>query len=150
MWVFFSWALKIYGSTITFDIAGIKTRFLMNLVQYSSPTIVFIAINYLIIFMQLQFNDKSKKLVNFLGKGSFAVFILNNDRFLYDKIIYNFFKIQVTSNCLNIFMSVTIYAFLFTIGCTLIDYIRRSIFRVCRIDKLAKAVDNTLQKIISK
>lgn len=109
-------------------------------VSYISPTILGMAICYLIIFSRIKVNNFFKKIAVFITPSVFSIYILNYF-FLYDR-----FQYLRNSNPLRIILTILIFDFIFAFIIIAIDKIRLYLFELLRINKLAKNIEKRILK----
>lgn len=137
---------KIYG------IENINSRILDRnlLISYISPTILLSAILYIIAFSKVKFNNIIKIIIKFLAPGTFAIYILNSQKFIWDYIMRDTFVFLYESSLIKIFIFIVGFSLMFALIAMLIDRIRMVIFKLCRIDKLSKKIEEILDKTVDK
>ena len=124
----FCW--KTFGVSISF--AGIQISQDI-LVSYTSPTIVGMSVCYLLLAKQIHVNDKIGKILAFLGRGSFAVYLINDHRYIRQKFLSNRFVDWAQTSTILMITYLIVYAILFTFGAIIIDNCRHII--LCQIGK---------------
>lgn len=136
---FITYLLKIYGLEIP-----------INLVSYTSPTILGIAILYIIIFSKIKLNVFSKKLVKFAAPSAFTIYILNNHRLIWKYIMKDLFINLSNQPIIKIFIFIMGFSSLFVICSILIDKIRRLIFNKLHINVFVDKINNLLDILLNK
>ena len=138
---------RMYG--FNFKILDISVTTGM-LVSYTSPAILIVSILHVILFSRLKFNNICEKIIKFMAPSAFAVYILNNNKFVWNYIMKDLFVFLAKQSLKKICVYVFGFAFIFVIGSILVDKIRLFLFKICKIDKLADAIEKLLKKIITK
>lgn len=138
---------KIYG----FEFSIFKISITKNLlVSYLSPTVLGVAILYLIIFSKIKFKNINKKIVKFLAPSAFAIYILNNHRIIWEYVIKGMFTNLCTQSIMKIFVYVFAFSIIFVILSILIDKIRLLLFKIFNIKKLTQKMADLLNNIVDK
>lgn len=144
---FITYIYKIYGLEITKLNVSITKALL---VSYTSPTILGIAILYIIGFSKINFNNVLKKLIKFFAPATFAVYLLNNQGLIWVHIMKDRFVYLCDSSLLKIFVDVMVFSCAFVVGSMLIDRVRILLFKICHIDKFAKKVEEVADMLVTK
>ena len=144
---FITYLYKIYGLKISILNLKITRNFL---VSYTSPTILAIAILYVINFSKLKFNNFSKRIIKFAAPSAFTIYILNNHRLIWDHIMENLFVNISNQSIIKIFICITGFASLFVIISILLDKIRILLFNKIHIKTLVDKIDNLLNALLDK
>jgi len=149
---FITYLYKIYGLEVSILNLKINKNLL---VSYTSPTILGIAILYLIIFSKIKFKSYLKKIIKFAAPSAFTVYILNNHRLIWKYVMKNLFINISDQSILKIFIFITVFSSLFVIFSILIDKIRILLFEkihikifIDKVDKLLNILLNKLEKLI--
>ncbi len=109
-------------------------------ISYISPTILGIAICYLVIFSRIKLGEFLTSFTRFITPSVFSIYIVNAF-FLYDKFLYLRY-----SNPLRIILYVLGFDFIFAIAIIIIDRIRLYIFNKIGIIKLIKKIEYQINK----
>lgn len=144
-----TYILKIHSFEFKFFIFSIKSSSFM---LYTSPTILGIALVYIMLFSKLKFDLKSEKFIGFFSGTTFAVYLLNDNNLIRNNIIANLFSIIYNYSVLNIFICIVGFSILFVISSMLIDKLRILLFKYLKIDnlilKIGKITTNVLNKVV--
>ena len=128
--VIITYLYKIYGFELTiFEITINKDWF----VSYTSPTVLVMAILYIILFSRINFKDKYIKIIKFLAPSAFAIYILNNHRFIWYYVMDNIFINIINDSVIKIILYPLIFSFSFSIIAIYIDKVRDFIFKKMKI-----------------
>ena len=138
---------KIYGWQITKLNVKITNDIL---VSYTSPTILGISILYIIGFSKINFTNIFKKVIKFAAPSTFAVYLLNNHRHIWEYVLKNLFVKISNQSILKIFVYTVGFSILFVIGSILIDKVRVLLFKVCKVSFIIDKIEEILNKIITK
>ena len=117
-------------------------------IDYTSPTILCVAILLVIGFSRMKFSDFLKKIIKFFSISSFAVYLINTHYIVYNYYTYNKFSFLVNDNIFKIYLIIISFSILFVIISILIDKIRIIIFKVLKIDKLSEMLYTKMIKIV--
>lgn len=150
--VLITYLVKIYG---TGNINILKDTFgiIINsdlLINYTSITILGIAILFIIGFSKIEFNNISKKIIGFGASSAFTIYLLNNHYFTWNNIMLDLFKDIANDSVLKIYGYVIGFSLVFVIGSILIDKVRIFIFKGLKIDKLSEKISNLLDNCVTK
>ncbi len=136
-----SYLYKIYGFEF-----NIISRLFVNkdlLVSYISPTIVIIAIMYVILFSRFKFNNCFNKIIAFVSSSTFAIYILNGQKLFWNNYMLNFFIKIANDHLYKIVLYPIIFTIVFFIGSIFIDKVRVFIFKILHINKIENLIDKT-------
>ena len=139
----FTWLYKLYGFEIRSFSKGI-------FVSYTSPTILAVAILYVIGFSKIRFSKGMKKVVGFAAPGAFAIYLLNTQSLFFQHILKDLFLPVAHQSSVKIVLCVIGFSLLFVAGAVLIDRARILLFDLCGIKKLAGRFENFLNRLITK
>ena len=143
-----SWMWKIYGHDITFAGHILDRKILVN---YTSPTVVGMAMLYIIGFSKVKFPKFIQKIIGFFAPATFAVYILNCQRFIWSYVVEGRFTQSVAGSVIVLMAEVLLFSFLFTLAAMVINRVRIWIFKVFRInasvDKVVGSVETILRKL---
>lgn len=145
--IILSWLWKIYG--FEFKILG-KVVNNHLFVAYTSPTICAVAMLYIVGFSKIRFPKMIEKVIGFLAPGAFAVYILNNQRFIWNYMMNERFTYLSTCSVWRLVADVLLFAVSFVVVSILIDRVRILLFRVCQINWLAEKAAECMDKVWSK
>lgn len=141
-----TWFYKIYGIEIKVSRFTIQKNLF---VSYTSPTILGVAILYIIAFSKVQFNEISQNIIKFIAPSTFAIYLLNNQRFVYDYSMKDSFSWLASESLIKIFIYVVGFSIIFFTGSIIIDKIRIKLFKILHINEISNKIENLLNKIIS-
>ena len=143
-----SWRWRLYGREIKLLGVGVNAK---TLVAYTSPTMVFAAMLYIIGFSKISFPRWSEKLISFMAKGAFAVYLLNNQRFIWKYVMDKNFVFLTEKPAPVLVGAVLTFALCFVVVAILIDHVRMFLFRILGINtavqKLSGWVEKGLERI---
>lgn len=136
IYVFKGHEINILGNTITNRVFE----------SYISPTVLGIAIFYVIIFSKMKIGNIIKKTIKFSAPSAFAIYIINEHPIIRKNIITGMFTSSCNQKTLIILAKVFLFAIVFVVAVILIDKIRQLIFEKCKInylcDKIVKKIEN--------
>ena len=121
-----TWVWKIYAREINFWIFSISQD---SLVSYTSPTILGVAILFLILFSNIRINKHGVSIVRFLAPGAFSVYLLNDNHLFRSLFIENRFSNIASLHYSIIVLDVVLFASLFTMTALVVDKPRQILFR---------------------
>lgn len=148
--IFCTYLYKMYG--YEFQLFNINiTKGL--LVSYTSPTVLIIAIMYLLLFSKFKFNKVFEKIITFGASSSFAIYIINEQKFIRENIMVNKFTELATGSTKVLLLKVIAFSIIFVLAAILVDKIRIGLFKLLRIDKICKKIvgliDNGFDKVVN-
>lgn len=136
---------KIYGVKISkFGILLTKDTY----VSYISPTILGMAILYVIFFSKIKFNKLFTRVIKFAAPSTFAIYLLNDHYLVRKNLISNLFVEIANSSLIKIFITVISFSLLFVIGSILIDRVRIALFKKCKVKEISQKIINILNNIL--
>lgn len=111
-------------------------------INFTEPLILF---NSLIITMWvLKHNWKhgiSAKIATFVGPLCFSAYIIHSHELIWNQVLNNWFASLIKLNTPVYILVSVAYAFLVLVLCSFIDKARNILFRILRLDRLAKRID---------
>ena len=114
--------------------------------RYTSPLLVISSILLFNIFINIQMKNN---IFCKLGKYSLAVIIIHGHRLIYDKVIFNSMIYIKPYNIILELLFLFGIAFLIYIFCSIIEIIRKQLFRIFKIDKLIEIIGSKLDNYLS-
>lgn len=129
-----TWGWMLWGPTFTFW--GFKVT-PSTVASYLSPPVLIGSVFYLICFSKLRFPPRAAKVVSFLSAGSFAVYLLNCQKFVYTNWLGYRFQYLASRGLPEMALHVFGFSLLFLLGAILLDHVRIALFRLLRLRKLA-------------
>ncbi len=119
-----TWLWKIYGIKYKSDIVEL-TISKESLVSYLSPTILIVSLCNLLLFSQLRIDNSIIQKIAYVGGGSsFAIYLLNDNRFIRAFFLKDTFVSWAKDNPLVIIFKLLGFAVVFCIAAITIDRIR--------------------------
>ena len=142
IWAMFTWISEINVLRSTW------TDYM--LVKHISPTMLFPAICYLLLFRRINVGDKAKKAVKFLSPCVFATYLINTHQIIYSVVLHDIFVPLTGLNIAVILLFVFAFSILFVLSSCLIDKVRILLFKLIRLDKLAAILGNLAGKVMEQ
>ena len=151
--------ILLYIITYLYKIYGLEiSRFGINitkdiLISYTSPTILGIAILYVILFSRIKLNNLFIKIIKFAAPSTFSIYLINDNDLIRRNIITNLFSNLIDNSIIDIFITIVGFSLLFVIVSIFIDKIRIFLFKKFRIreivDKIIYFFNALLDKVVS-
>lgn len=138
-----------YNDFISFGTLGKKIGGILGFIHisYASPIVILQSVFYLLFFGTFKFKSK---IVNIISGTSLGIYIISENPYL-RSVFYD--KIKITSINLVTYKSI-LYVFLLSIGififCTIIELIRKFLFKIVYNSKIAKINRKFYQGYIKK
>jgi len=135
-----SFLYKIYGAEV-----DVLSRFIIKkdfLISYTSPTILIIAIIYIVLFSRINIDDKKGKIIYFFSSSTFAWYIINVNFVIWNN--YNRFAFNniANSSIIKIVLYPLIVSIAYAAIITIVDKFRKIIFDKIGVNKLISKVPN--------
>lgn len=121
-----------------------------TLISYTSPTILGIAILYIIGLSKVKFNNSIKRIISFAAPASFSVYIINNHPLIWNYVMKDLFIDLYDKSILKIGLFTIMFSILFVVASILIDRIRIFIFKKLKIKKITEKFELILTKMINR
>lgn len=136
------WFLGII--TFVFFKFGFETELIKNdvFISYTSPTVLGMAIFYLIGFSKIKFSDGLMKIIKFTSSSAFAIYLINDNILIRENYIKNIFINIVNDSTFIIILHLLLFSIMFISLSLIIDKIRIIIFKLLRINKLCDKIEN--------
>jgi len=138
---------KMYGSDIIFFNIQITKDFFLS---YTSPTMIGAAILYVILFSKLKVNPTLKRIISFAAPSAFAIYLLNNQIFIWDYVMKDLFVTMANQTAIKILVCSIGFSLGFGIFSILIDKIRIKLFKIGKVKNLAARIAYYINKVITK
>ena len=121
-----------------------------SFVTYTSPTILAMAILYVIVFPKIRFSKAAKKVIGFAAPGAFAVYLLNTQPLLFKYVMKDLFRPLADQSIFKIIVFVIGFSVLFVIGSILADRVRIKIFEICKVKEIGDLLGRGINKLLTK
>lgn len=143
---------KLYGPD---NIEVIKNIFDINinkdtLISYISPTVLGMAILYVIIFSRIKTNNVMKKIIKFFSVSAFSVFLLNTHYLVWENYMTDLFANIAMDYTIKVLGTVILFSLIFTLSAMIVDKIRILLFKLLRVKEFAIYISNILNKLVTK
>lgn len=142
--ILITFVAKLYGDFLV-NIKGEDWKF--TLLEYTSPTILISGIALLVLFSKLKFNDFSGKIITFIGKLCFSIYLIHEHEIISEKYIINRFSYLINYDSFNLIFRIFFSVLVICIICLSIDMLRLIIFKAFFIRKILSKIDNKLIKL---
>ena len=128
--IFITWIFKCYGPTFYIFNERIHDKTLIN---YTSPTIICIAISHLLIFARINVPDRLIKYIKFTAPSVFAIYLINTHPLYWNHYLYNKFASLAPRRISVLFPQLFLYSISFFIFSIIFDKFRQLLFRKLKI-----------------
>lgn len=118
------------------------------LISYVSPVVLLMAIGLLGVFAQLNIN--CHKVINFVAGATFSVFIIHEHPLMKHQFISDNFSKYAQYSPVGLLFSILGTALIIFIVCTLIDFIRQSIFKILKVNMICKSIVDKTYRVLSR
>ena len=147
--VLFTWISKTVIGEITAKILGTPNRELIFL-SYVSPTILGCAVCLVGLFYHIRLHERVKLLVSFMAPAAFGVYLFHEQPIIASQVLKGSF-VWITELPGIVVPSVVlgISILIFAIGIS-IDKLRAILFKMLKIDVLAKKIEKLLRRTFQK
>lgn len=117
-------------------------------VSYLSPTIVLMAICYVILFSKLDINGFTQKIIKFFSPAAFGVYIIHLQKVIASQFITNKFTWIARFDWWLIPVVVLSCALCIFVVCLFIEKVRLWLFKVLKINKIAEEFCYKIEKFL--
>lgn len=118
-----------------------------NLLSYTSPTILFIALSLLILFSKIKLKNKFIiNLVKFVSPLAFSVYPIHTNRLIYEHILIDSCSKLAEKNTAVMVLGVLGIAIVIFMVCIFIDYFRMLLFKTLKINKKTEQLCNFMKR----
>ena len=138
-----SWWWKLFGLEFTVGSIVVDRDFF---VSYTSPTMVLTAVLYLIFFSRLILSSRAKQMLAKVSPSVFSVYIINDHRLFSKHIMNQRFAFLADGHPLKLMVVVLAFSITFVVFSLLVDQARIKAFRLLKIDRWAKAIENKVNE----
>ncbi len=114
------------------------------LINYSSPTILVAGISLLALFTNLKISQGFTKIISFFAPLSFSVYLIHTHPLIFSYVFKDAFAFWNDQHIVIMILGLLASVFIVYILCTLIDYFRVLLFRVCKIKEFSLFVEKKL------
>ena len=140
-------ALVYFASVALMLLWQVYDRESLLLVSYLSPTVLLCAVSLLCAFCRVRVPDRLAGAAKFLSSTSFGVYLIHTGPFVWSVLMTGSFAfIGGLSPALVLPCELGCAAAIY-FACTLTEYLRQRLFRLCRIDRLAAAIADRLDRL---
>ena len=137
---------KMYGAEAKFLAVDVQKGLF---VTYFSPTVLGIAILFVVGASKLRFHKPSRAVIGFFAPATFAVYLLNNHRYIWEYVMKDLFVYLSDASVLKMLATVIGFSAAFAVAAMLVDRLRILLFDLCRVNKLTGFIDKALDKCVS-
>ncbi len=134
-----TWILKVFSQT--------NKEFFIS---YISPTIVLIALCYIIIFDKIKMGRFFKTIIKFLSPAAFGVYLIHEQSIVRGNFIANKFACIAELSLKEIPFAIIASALSIFLICLIIERIRLSLFNLFRINKAVEFVAFKVETLLKK
>lgn len=120
-----------------------------RLINYVSPTIIVMAIGLLGLFSNTTSISSHPKIISFFATSAFSVYLIHDNIFVRKYIIANIYTMVSGFNFLFLALSIIGIVMLIFSYCILIDKIRIYLFKIIKVDKLSKQIEDFIKTKIN-
>ena len=120
----------------------------MLLVDYLSPTVIACSVALLCAFCRLRVPDRLAGTAKFLSSTSFGVYLIHSSPFIWSNCIVGSFSFIGGLSPALVLPYEFGYAAAIYAACTLIEYLRQLLFKLCRLDRLAAVIARLLDRAL--
>ena len=146
-----TWLWQYGVPFLTFRISGQVKSFSINLVSYSSPTILLSAVALLIAFSKIKIQKPIiQKSILLLSSLSFSVYLIHDHPMLWQYWFKNHFVSYASLSSFLLPLAVIGTAAVIFAVCSLIDLIRHYLFKWCKVDQKCKFIFDRLSRLAKK
>lgn len=117
------------------------------LLTYTSPTVLISAVALLILFSQVKISGGFKKLIAFFSPLAFGVYLVHTEPHIWNEVLLGRFIGFAKLNPAMLVLSIVCAVFCIWFVCSMVDYIRLSIFKLLHIKGLCVAIENKLKNL---
>lgn len=138
---------KMYGFEFNIIEYSITKSIFIN---YTSPTILGVAVLYVLIFSRLKFCSIFEKIIKFAAPSAFTIYLLNNHALIWQYVISGMFSTTATRSVIVILVYTFGFSIAFVVISILIDRVRIQLFKVLKIQTLSIKIQNIIYYLINK
>lgn len=113
-------------------------------------TCLWLILLYIIGFSKISFPQWCEKAIAFMAKGAFAVYLLNNQRFVWKYIMDKQFVFLSEKPAVVLIGVVLGFALCFVVIAILVDHARMFLFRVLGINKIVQKLSDGIEKCFDR
>lgn len=119
-----------------------------NLVNYTSPTIVLMAIGLLAVFSTMRCSG-AQKVLSFFSVSAFSVYLIHDNPFVRKTLVAEIRHIVAPLH--NVWLALSVLGFVvgIFIACILIDKVRIGLFRLLRVDPLCVRIEGLVKRAVN-
>lgn len=115
-------------------------------IDYISPFNLIASIGIFLLFIKIRISNKNiNNMFKYLSEASFSVYIIHSHKLIYDYLITDSFIFLNKYNIFTIIFAIIVSMIGIYIICTVIDLIRKAIFKLFKIDDLINKLGGKLE-----
>ena len=108
------------------------------------------SISLILLFSQFKFNEIKNKIISFIGKLTFGIYLIHQHEFVKNILIIKLFKKYSINLSFNyLFVLIIIKSIIIFFVCAFIDYIRNLVFQLLKIRQLCIFIERNFLRILS-
>lgn len=142
-----TWAWKLFWKTDFLPGGYVDDRLF---VSYVSPTVLGMAVLFVILFSKLRPGRFARKAARFAAPGAFAVYVINEHWLIRTEIMKGNFAFLAQKPVPVMLAAVVGFAAAFVLASLAVDKLRQLLFRAARVDRAAEWVDRRLDIAVEK
>lgn len=137
-------SLLIFFGTIILYVLGLD-QLKGNLLSYRFILVILGSIGLFTLFLNINIQSK---LINNISALTFGVFLIHENNFIRSFLYSDIFKMDTLYNNNFLILFTIIFIFIVFLTSSLIEYLRRKIFNVLKVDKISFKIINSILNII--
>lgn len=119
------------------------------LLSYTSPTILLSSIFLLNIFSDIKLNNKMARVTAYLAPAAFGVYLIHCHPVILDIFIPKICNLFLDMPAVVILLFSLILILVIYVTCSIIDILRKFLFKLIKIDTLSDFISKLFKKIFS-
>lgn len=144
--LFLSWLVKAASPLVN---KPFVTELAADLISYTSPTVVLMAVGWLCLFSKLPHGRFWQVVLPFFSTSAFSVYLIHDNIHVRVHVMQDFFRFANQYPAVLMVGIVIGSAVAILFACTLLDKIRVLLFRVVRVDAFAQLLEKVIKKAVN-
>lgn len=125
--IVFTWL--VFLTRVDVKVGNLSFTYL-SMISYVSPTILIVAVIYVVIFSRMKFTNKTQSIIKFMSSSSFAIYLINDNPYIREVFIRDKFKFLLEVHSYYIPFILVGFSISFCIAAILIDKVRVFLFKI--------------------
>lgn len=141
--VLLSWGMLMLNNHLNAALPDGSFR-AINLIQYTSPTIVLAAVSLVMLFSKITPASSARKFIAMVSPLTFGVYLIHDSLFIRKTLISGSLATAAESSAPVMILKILAFAVTVFTACLVIEYLRSAVFKALKIKNLLDSLENAV------